>query len=632
MDQPVTMQATDSGSFVAVPPARTILGADFGSVHTRVIFIDQVGGQYRLVARAQALTTADPPFGDVTIGLIRALDQITNLIGRQFMAGDQIAIGSGGPVGADQFVATASGGRPMRAVLVGLMPDVSMASGRAALASVYVDRVDEFSVGDLRSEEEQVNTLLNKRPDLIFIVGGTDNGASETMLTLMRTVRLAVSLLPIGERPVVLYAGNDALLPQVRALFQDEVELFTASNVRPTLEVERLDGAQLELAVAYGTFKANTGGYKDLLSLSRLGVLPTANSYINIMRYLGELAPGGLGAFLVDVGSSTLTLAATLQKRPFISIRPDLGLGHSASIALERVGAEAVLRWLSFKATADDILNYVNNKTLSPSTIPQTPEELEIEFALTRVMVSYALDEFRQTWGSLARSVLLPHFTPIIGTGAVFTQGVDPGLSAMLLLDSLQPTGVVSLKLDSYGIIAALGAAAYLTPLAVVQVLDSGGLLDLGMAICPEGQTRDNDAMEITIKYGSGRTTSRIVPNNSFRLIELSNGQSAQITVKLANGLSVDGRRNLSMEVRGGAAGLICDTRGRPLRLPPELARRSELLGRWYASARAGSSGAQTMPVEAVGPDAPLDAAPPAPPLPDDHAVPMTQDEDDLLR
>lgn len=625
-NQNQTMQATDSGAFVAVPEARTILGADFGSVHTRVIFIDQVGGQYRLVARAQSLTTADPPYGDVTVGLVRALDQITALIGRQFLANDQIAIGHGGPIGADQFVATASGGRPMRAVLVGLMPDVSLASGRAALATVYIDRVDEISVGDLRSEEEQVNALLSKRPDLIFIVGGTDSGASETMLKLMRTVRIGVSLLPIGERPVVLYAGNDALLPEVRALFQDEVELFTASNVRPTLDVERLDSAQLELAVAYGTFKANTGGYRDLLSLSRLGVLPTANSYLNIMRYLGEVAGSALGAFLVDVGSSTITLAATLRKRPYISIRPDLGLGQSALSGLERVGADAVLNWLSFKATPEMIRDYALNKVLRPSTVPQTAEDLEIEFALTRAMIGAALEEFRQGWGRLARSVLLPHFTPIIGTGAVFTQGVDPGVSAMLLLDSLQPTGVVNLKLDAYGIIAALGAAAYLTPLAVVQVLDSGGLLDLGTAICPEGQTHDNDAMEITIKYATGRTTTRIVPNNSFRLIELSNGQSAQITIRLARGLTLDGRRSLSMEVRGGAAGLICDTRGRPLRLPADLSRRAGLLNRWAESARAASTGAQMMGLHEIEDTSQRPAEPSESALGSDHAVPMAED------
>lgn len=576
-------------SYVAppAPPVRSILGADFGSVHTRVVFIDQVDGQYRLISRAQSLTTADPPFGDVTIGLIRALDQITALIGRNFMSNKQIAIGTGMVgVGADQFFATASGGRPMRVVLVGLMPDVSLASGKNALGSVYIDLVDTLGIGDLRTEEQQVNTILNKRPDLILVVGGTDNGATGTMRTLLKTVALAISLLPMGARPVVLYAGNEALQDEVEALLGEQVQLFTARNVRPTLESERLAGAQLELAVAYGTYKANVGGYTDILNLSKLGLLPSANSAVNIVRYLGELPGAGLGVVSVDVGASTVTLCASIRKRPTISIRSDLGLGQSAVSSVQRVGIPNITRWLTYKATDNEVLDYAFNKTLRPATVPADMPELEMELAIARELVRDALAEARQSWPGFSKGVLLPPLNPIIGAGAVLTEALEPGMSAMVLLDALQPSGVTRIRLDPYGVIAALGAAVYLTPLAAVQVLDSGGLLDLGTALSPEGQTRDNDAMEITVKYGGGRTVKRIVPNNSFRLIDLGGGETAQITVKLARGLTINGKRRLTLEVEGGAAGIICDTRGRPLRLPTDLARRKEMMNRWYAGAR----------------------------------------------
>jgi uncharacterized protein (TIGR01319 family) len=331
---------------------RNLLGADFGSVNTRVVFIDQVDGKYRLISRAQAYTTADPPFGDVTVGLVRALEQITSLIGRFFLINKKIAIGgSSANAGADQFVATASGGRPMRALLVGLMPDVSLASGKNALGSVYVDLVDTLGIGDLRTEEEQVNTILRQRPDLIFIVGGTDNGATNTMINLVKTVRLAVSFLPAESRPVVLYAGNEALTAQVQELLDNEVNLFTARNVRPTLETERLAGAQLELAVAYGAYKANAGGFADVLSLSKLGVLPTANSFTNIVRFLGEQPGAEQGVLIVDVGASTVTLCATIRKQPFVNIRSDLGLGQSAVSSVELIGTDNIARWLSYPVT-----------------------------------------------------------------------------------------------------------------------------------------------------------------------------------------------------------------------------------------------------------------------------------------
>src|SRR5579863_8775753 len=106
------MAAEASG---APAPVHSILAADFGSVHTRLVLIDQVAGQYRLVSYAQTLTTAGPPFGNVTIGMERAIEQLSSQTGRVFAGhGGELLIGERADgSGVDQFIATASGGRPM---------------------------------------------------------------------------------------------------------------------------------------------------------------------------------------------------------------------------------------------------------------------------------------------------------------------------------------------------------------------------------------------------------------------------------------------------------------------------------------------------------------------------------------
>lgn len=568
--------------------ANSILAADFGSVNTRVVLLDRVDGQYRLISRAQNLTTAAPPIGDVTVGLLRALEQMSSLIGRNFISRERLIIGElSDQSGADLFIATASGGRPMRAVLVGLMPDVSLASGRRALGSIYVDLTDVLSLGDIRTQEEQVNAILGTRPDLIFIVGGTDNGAEDSMIALLNTVKLAVTLLPLGGRPVVLYAGNEALQAQVKAMLDEDTRLFISNNVRPSLNEEKLGSAQLELALVYGAYKSSNTAFAEVQSLSRMGVLPTANSYGVVLRYLGELAETGKGVMCVDVGSSTVTICATIRKRPYISIRPDLGLGHSAVSSVEQVGVENIIRWLTFPAKPSDVLDYAWNKSLHPATVPQTIDDLEMEYALTRELIRAAVKTSRQAWQGEQDGDLLPSLRPIIGAGAVLAQSLDPGISAMLLLDSLQPTGVTELKLDPYGIIPALGSIAYIQPLAMVQVLESGGLLDLGTAICPEGRATTGTAMEVTVKYASGRTVKRTVQVGSLRTIDLPSGQKATITIQLGRGLTLNGKRGtLTFNVEGGATGIILDGRGRPLVVPTDINRRKELIPRWYAAVR----------------------------------------------
>ena len=50
-----------------------ILAVDIGSLNTRAALFDVVGDEYRFVARASALTTAEAPYNDVTAGVYNAV-------------------------------------------------------------------------------------------------------------------------------------------------------------------------------------------------------------------------------------------------------------------------------------------------------------------------------------------------------------------------------------------------------------------------------------------------------------------------------------------------------------------------------------------------------------------------------
>jgi len=58
------------------------------------------------------------------------------------------------------------------------------------------------------------------------------------------------------------------------------------------------------------------------------------------------------------------------------------------------------------------------------------------------------------------------------------------------------------------------------------------------------------------------------------------------VTIRVrARGTSIDGKRRLKLSVEGGAAGLIFDTRGRPLPLALDVADRARQLVTWHAEA-----------------------------------------------
>src|SRR5262245_784871 len=155
----------------------SILAVDFGSVYTRAVLIDLVDGIYQLVARSQTRTTDGFPTGDITVGLDRVLREISDATGRTFTdpEGKILSPEQEDRSGVDLFTVTASSGRPLRAVIVGLMPDLSINSAIRA-AETYVDIAATIHLADGRDEQERLNAIFLSAPDIILMVGGTEKG------------------------------------------------------------------------------------------------------------------------------------------------------------------------------------------------------------------------------------------------------------------------------------------------------------------------------------------------------------------------------------------------------------------------------------------------------------------------
>lgn len=577
------MSANRSGSVLAV---------DFGNVHTRAVLIDVVEGRYQLVSQARTRTTAAFPYADISVGLRRVLEQLGATTGRNLFVPASRIITPEQPdrSGVDHFLATASIGRPLRTVLIGLVPDVSLASGIRATSGTYVQVIETLTLADVRTQEEQVNAIVLGRPDLIFITGGTEDGASQPVLQLAATARLALQLMTAQRKPPVLYAGNSALVPEIRSLFEGQTALFVAPNVRPAIGEEELEGSQLQLALAFDASSTQRGsGFETVGSQSRLGILPTAQSYSLMVDYMGRAQESGLVA--LDVGSATSTFAAWLSGKLGSSIRTDLGLGHSAQTLLDAVGVHAIRGWLPFFISADELTVYAIDKTLRPGVVPETLREMYVEYAFLRAGVRAMIRASLAAWDKTVdagEDVVLPPFERVIGAGSVFTETGRPGLTAMLLLDCLMPEGVVTLSTDSAALIPALGALAHMNPAAVVQVLESNGLERLGVSINVGGVPRaGRRALHVKITPDSGQgTVEHDVEGGSLWVFPLPSGVRARVEIRVTGrGLSIGGKTRLKFDVEGGGAGIIFDARGRPLPLAVDVRARAAQMTAWLAQA-----------------------------------------------
>src|SRR5713226_2718715 len=136
---------------MSVPPpsADTLLAVDFGAANTRVLLFDVVESAYRFVGYGEAPTTVNAPYHDASEGMHHALEALQGITGRQVLDehAHLVMPASADGRGVDSFVATSSAGPAVRAVLVGLLPDVSLASARRIAAGSYINVLDTFSLG-----------------------------------------------------------------------------------------------------------------------------------------------------------------------------------------------------------------------------------------------------------------------------------------------------------------------------------------------------------------------------------------------------------------------------------------------------------------------------------------------------
>ncbi len=590
----------------------SVLVADCGSTRTTVALIERVNGHHRLVARGEALSTHHPPWLDATVGVREAIRRIEELVGRRLLtqAGALIRPRSPAGDGVDIFVAVSSAGVPMRVVLAGLTNDLSLASARRAVAGTYALTtgtlaLDEGAAG--RDPDARMQILREARPEVILITGGTDGGATQPVIDLAELIALYNRVLAPEERPLVFYAGNAHLAGDVASLFAAAGELRVVDNVRPGLTRENLEPARAKLDALYRNRRlAQVPGFDTLRGWSGRPVSSTAQSFGQVIRYISDRYQ--LKAVGIDLGSASTLLAACLPRSQGLSrsrgagdlfsltTRADLGIGLNARTALAQIPIEHIVRWLPFEMALDDARDVLFNKSLYPASVPQTREELLLEYALAREVMRLVVAQARPGWlrgghHYPAGTTLLAH-TPqwdlIIGAGRTLTETPHAGDTALLLLDALEPVGVSKMAVDAGGVAATLGAVARAYPLAAAEVVEYDAFLNLGTVVAPLGTARPGEvALRVKVHYPDGRLAEEEVAYGSIALIPLGPGERATLELRPTRrfdvGLGEPGR-GATAEAEGGLLGIVVDGRGRPLALPADDQSRRQMIGEWMSS------------------------------------------------
>jgi hypothetical protein len=630
-------EATAEESAPTVATVGAVLAVDIGSLYTRAAVFDVVGNEYRFVARASAITTAEAPYNDVTSGVYNAVREIEQITGRKFTEETRLLMPQRvDGDGLDLFIATSSAAPALRMVVAAVSNDISESSAMRAAQSTYTQVVSGITldegVHDLPTDEgllfnsaatawvqSQVDKLLALPPDVVLMAGGVDNGPVAPLVRLANVVsgaareqsgraeRAARVSKSAPGMPVVLFAGNPAALESVSQALAPITEVQSLPNVRPDLQAEQAGPASVAVSDLYKQRRMpEIPGYSVLSRWIEGQVVPTAESERLIARYL--YAHYGRETLLVDVGATSTSLMLANAAHDDSVVLGDVGLGYGVSNLLAARGAGRVLPWLPFEMGEEDLVEWVLNKLARPLSLPQTARDLAIEQALAREALALGAEALGRGGPVVERDGRGPahglRYDLLVGTGGLLAHAPRPGQAALLLLDALQPTaeglGSVELALDTTMLVPALGNLAQHHPAAAAYIFDRDCLVWLGTAIVARGWGADGrraaggtppTAVIVTVERQKGEAETVEVPYGSIQVIPLRPDQRAALTVKPGHGFSIGGaepgktlKTQAGQEVKGGLVGLIVDARGRPLDLPADPDVRRSAIRRWWTA------------------------------------------------
>jgi hypothetical protein len=587
----------------------SILVADCGTVTTKLVLVDRVAESYRLIAQANAQTTGRPPWNDLSVGIVQAVQVLESLTGRHLFDRGRVITPRYNLEGVDAFVVTLSAVAPLRVVLAGLVREMSLESGRRAAATTYTEieatlsreagrgngHLPARSPTGRSPQETWARTVRDLAPDVVLLVGGVDGGARRPVLELAEAIALGASMLEQDQRPVVLYAGNSALRAHISRLLGDITQVVIADNVHPSTRTEHLGPAQSALEEIYRESRLRAAPGAESLSVwSRLPFVPVATAFARVIDFLwhreGNTDRGTLG---IDLGAATTTMAANFGGRPYTTVY-EYGVAHGIVEWATEHGLAKLMQWMPEKVDGETLLSMLYDQQLQPSSVPQSSKELWLRLAIVREMLRATLAVARPTWNVSGSEFdassashggeAMPRIDPILLSGGGIIQTPRPGQALLAILDGLQPVGITTVLLDVNQAATALGAIAGVKPLIAASALQAGTLVSLATVISPVGQARRGDVvMRVRILYDNGGELNVEARYGELEVWPLLVGQRATLEIRLHRRFDIgmgpgQGGR---VEVLGGMAGLVVDARGRPLTLPKGADERQRTLRRW---------------------------------------------------
>ncbi len=270
----------------------------------------------------------------------------------------------------------------------------------------------------------------------------------------------------------------------------------------------------------------------------------------------GEIASVELKEILTE---SALDPIETLEKLELPTIIVGAGITYVEAQARRgdnlALKPEEIAYWLPFEIKLSEVQNFFANKEIYPQLVPTTEREVRLEEAAARVRIR-----------SLITSPITNDY--IIASGGVLSKAPDPSHVVLMLLDSLEPLGLLKIYLDTKQILPALATLAVYEEERAQKILNQDPFDFLGTTFSV------SDSVSLKIDVGLSEAQELELDLGELAVFPLGTGKMATVHFETK-------REKGEFKADGGPCGLVIDARGRPLQVPQSMGERKRVLMEW---------------------------------------------------
>lgn len=558
----------------ATQPIKSLLAIDISPVMIQVSLIERQEGIYRFAGVGRTPISISVQGVVNRKSLQKALHDLVTSTGHELLTenSDVLTPAENQVRGVDKVLLTWSLPAPINVVLVGLMPEWSLKAGDRLIGELPLEIIDQVSLTDGRTEEERMDVILSKRPDLVIMTGGVEGGADDVVRSSADLVARALATLPQELRPEVIYAGNSQAAEYVKNKLEPLALIFTAPNIQPSLSEMDIQPAREVLSgvcnrIWVRQFGLQTGIHPLVIDQIRPSIL-AIEDFISI---LGLCEKSNRGVIAIQINGLSTGLSVSHGGRSTSYQQLNRCMRVDPSILVGEYEMTDVAMWSYDTIEPAALAEHLAAETLYPGRLPVTNADAALDEAIARLAGIRA-------WHALSEKQDFPHqmrhrktgaeVDVILITGNRLFRHRNQGHVLLEMLDIIQPVGLCEIFIDQDNLAASLGTSAHLNPLIPLHCILGQAVPCLATLIAPVHKARDGARLlSVVLVEENGHETICEVQAGELTSIPLSPGVKAELKISLLNGASMGARfkdKN-PVIVTGSRMGIVIDARGRPL-------------------------------------------------------------------